>query len=384
MFFVNPYSALEGMSKKNSNQKIIKKRQRISNPYLYKRRFTFIPEFLDPFSVHPENLQPFFPPKKNASFWGLGVFFRFLAVFFVLGNFFSASFALPFFLKAISISLNIWLNFSVFSIILWLKFTGKDYLRKFFFQLSTNLIFFNLINFGEFLLLLSGNFYNSVFFSLLGKHFLCFNIWIPLFQHLQVSNKLLDEAIFIRHQKFFFLVVVVFEICYKLVLLATLNDTLFDFLTFPLVVKKWILFFQPWNFNFFIENYFKFQAIGHGIFVFSSLACLYYFAFYLLKEIEKKNYQTNESFNNTSSKNFKVKGSLLPNPVFLKTNEKSKNFIGTLIQREVTTKDPGFEKKANSWAIKKKGINVPFNRMIWNNELPFSKQGLWYEVKRKN
>lgn len=35
------------------------------------------------------------------------------------------------------------------------------------------------------------------------------------------------------------------------------------------------------------------------------------------------------------------------------------------------------------WKIKKAGINVPFIKILWNNETSVVKQGLWYEIKKK-
>jgi len=246
------------------------------------------------------------------------------------------------------------------------------------------LIFFNLINLGQFFLFLSGDFSKSIFLSFFGKFFICFNIWFPLLQHLKVSNKLFDEGILVRHLKLIISTVVVFGGLCDLILIGWSKYSFFDFLTFPSNLKTWVLFFQPCHFKIFIENFFKFQAMGDLIFVFSCLSCLYYFAFFFIKEIEKRNQNTDESFITNYSHSSEKKNSSLPNPIFLKTNEESRDYIGNLIDREFDINNPGVNKKNNSWAIKKKGINIPFRRISWNNELPFSKQGLWYEIKKKN
>jgi len=285
-----------------------------------------------------------------------------------------------FFLDFFSQTLNFWLNFLTLLIIFWVQKTRKHTLKKINIQIGVSLFFLNTLNFGGFLILLGGNYFNSQFFLVLGKILVCFNLLTPLFRNFQVSNKAVEEGIFLRNLKIFLLIVLIFQVFSKILSLILSNFTTLDFLTFPLALKNWILFSQFPFFKFFITNYFKFQAIGDGFFIFFFLTFLYYSAFFLLKEIGQKDYGTDENFDNLNSKTKNFEKLLLPNQVFLKTNGNFQNYIGDLLDREW---HQGESKKNNSWAIKKKGISVPFNRMIWNNELPFSKQGFWYEIKKK-
>mmetsp|Transcript_42852 Transcript_42852/g.87621 ORF Transcript_42852/g.87621 Transcript_42852/m.87621 type:complete len:391 (+) Transcript_42852:796-1968(+) len=352
------------------------------------RKIIFIPDFLKPFSFAREiNTLSVFE-RKNQNFKKLGIFFRISLLVHVFGYFIINLENLSIFLTICSSTFNSWVNFSIFSFMLWTFSSKKIYIRKFFTQLSMCLFFSNLLSFAGNFLFLYGKFFQSGIFLILAKTLLAFNIWFPSFQHLQISNRFSDSDILIRYIKKQFLITFLFETVSKFLFGLSSNSNFSECLTFPFFIRNWSFSAPNSDFAFFMETTFKFQTISVFILASFLLLCLYHLAFFSLKEIKKNDYFTNKGFylkdelflknplpGNTNPK--------LPNPVFLKSNEKSLNYIGDLMEQELNSEIFQSNKKTNSWSIKKKGVNIPFNRIIWNNELPFSKQGLWYEIKKK-
>ena len=67
-----------------------------------------------------------------------------------------------------------------------------------------------------------------------------------------------------------------------------------------------------------------------------------------------------------------------PNKIFLKNFDKKNNKLADLLGEEQVSISRNY-----LWKIKKAGINVPFIKILWNNETSVVKQGLWYEIKKK-
>jgi len=67
-----------------------------------------------------------------------------------------------------------------------------------------------------------------------------------------------------------------------------------------------------------------------------------------------------------------------PNEIFLKNFDKKNNKLADLLGEEQVSISRNY-----LWKIKKAGINVPFIKILWNNETSVVKQGLWYEIKKK-
>jgi len=125
MYFISCKVNLPKFTKKNITPRLIKTKERIKNPYLLSRKIVFIPEFIEIFSLEPKLRAPIFKNSKITDLQTLQNLFRIFCLFYMGGTFYSNFHFFPFFLKEVSQSFDVWINFTTCSIILWLNFNRK-------------------------------------------------------------------------------------------------------------------------------------------------------------------------------------------------------------------------------------------------------------------
>jgi hypothetical protein len=356
---------------------IIKQRRRVYNRYPLKREICYYPEFLKKI----KNKSLFLYDQKNTLSF-LFQIIRILCFFYMieqvleLNMLYISSFYtfIDFFFSFINVFS---MAFFVRSFINFGKFDDEKNRIRFY---SLSLIIFQFVQ----KLAYSNNCYNifiliSFLSDILILFFLSYHLnkVVPGITGNRSENSL--SAFLIRYVSGF----TVFEMFLKSItgfFIEKNNERLVNFSFFS---KDWatFVFFKG------KENFFLIESQANAIIFQTALVyllMLLYFIAFDTKQSHKdfrKDIEYSKNDEKLYQKNLIKKNrdfSEKPNEIFLKNFDKKNNKLADLLEEEQVSIS-----RNCLWKIKKVGINVPFIKILWNNETSVAKQGLWYEIKKK-
>jgi hypothetical protein len=212
------------------------------------------------------------------------------------------------------------------------------------------------------------------------------NFWVKKKRNLKLKNKFSSQIISFREIKMLFTTFSSFQVLFR----GILNISFFqqDKTLFSFFYTDWATIVSLKNLSKFSEQSFFLKSGFVLFFIFFKLFFLYYYAF-LYRYIKKI---TILSFFNLSFLirsnfilKFKKKNLFLikKKSFFFIKNENIINYINDAYFEEYSRTNFSLKKKDNRWNLKKKGINVPFRNLFWNDESSFVKKKLKWKIRTK-
>lgn len=360
---------------------IVKNKIRSKNKFFPPvRKITYFPEILKKIQ-HLPTLNGYI---KKRIFFNFLNFFRIWSIFYIIGYHFPSFFL--FYSSIFNLTESIC---TIIDIFCYLFLISTSFVTKYFnksknYKLRILSGSFILFRYLEKLAIITGNFKSLCFLGFFPKFAIIFLCWFPRKKNFQQNRKNVFELIIVRNFKKLITGFILFELFSKSSIIYFNSNSIIKLTWFPFFNKNWDLFslsrFKKGHFI----SYSHLNAVISGIVIFYILSSLYYLAFKKIENnirLSRNDLDTVFYKNNQDLNLFKRKISgftYYPNPVFLKKTNKDTNKLIDLLNEEKSDQ----QSKNSLWKIKKKGINVPFNKILWNNEI-FLKYGLSYETIKK-
>ena len=345
------------------------------------RKITYFPEALKKIKNLPF-LEKYIKKKTILIFLNS---LRTWSIFYTIGHNFPSF--LFFYSSIFSLTESFWLIIGIFC---YLFLLATFFLPTYFYRNKINKLrifsgSFILFQYFEKLAIINGNFKFLFFFGFLLKFAILFLFWFSRKKNFQLNKKNVLELILVRNFKKLLSGFILFEITSKSSIIFFTSISILRLACFPFFNKNWDLFsLSRFKKSYFISSS-HLNAFIFGIFIIYILFLLYYVAFKKIENIVRlnKNDFVTVFYKNKQDLNLfkrKISGfTYYPNPIFLKNNNKQTNKLVDLLYEENSDQ----QSNNSLWKIKKKGVNVPFGKILWNNEITFLKQGLWYEIRKK-
>lgn len=279
-------------------------------------------------------------------------------------------------------------NFLTLILLLKLFWSGKKFTKLFLNKIITSYVFLQLFQITEYCIEMSGAEGFLVLLKIINTLIINGNLWIGNNDMSVFPEDNTKENKNFWQIKIFFSSFCLLDLFKNILFKFFLKSSSNNFSNFPESLILWSIFLKEKTYVHVLTDFWFFSTLSISFMITSYLLLLYFVAFVKIStdyenlSITMKNFLLSKFLKNkttidlkdrqvSSISNLTSSSEITPSPIEDLLFSERKNLMSVR------------DEKFGRWKIKKKGIKTPFSESVWNNELPLSKQNLWYEIKSK-